>query len=118
MGTGGCLPGREADHSLSTSAKVKKTWIYTSTPPCVFIIIIIIIIYFNCKRFLPGGSATAITHITQITHHTQTKHSTQNYINKHTMHTMGIQSLLQQIQLQLQLYKLILIKISILYSKQ
>jgi hypothetical protein len=26
-------PGREADHSPSTSAEVKKMWIYTSTPP-------------------------------------------------------------------------------------
>jgi hypothetical protein len=25
--------GREADHSPPTSAEVKKTWIYTSTPP-------------------------------------------------------------------------------------
>jgi hypothetical protein len=25
-------PGREADHSPTTSAEVKKTWIYTSTP--------------------------------------------------------------------------------------
>jgi hypothetical protein len=25
-------PGREADHSLPTSAEVKKMWIYTSTP--------------------------------------------------------------------------------------
>jgi hypothetical protein len=25
-------PGREADHSSPTSAEVKKTWIYTSTP--------------------------------------------------------------------------------------
>jgi hypothetical protein len=41
MGTGwgGALypvvkqPGREADHSSPTSAEVKKTWIYTSTPP-------------------------------------------------------------------------------------
>jgi hypothetical protein len=30
------LPGREADHSPRTSAEVKKTWIYTSTPPYVF----------------------------------------------------------------------------------
>jgi hypothetical protein len=30
-------PGREADHSPQTSAEVKKTWIYTSTPPYVFI---------------------------------------------------------------------------------
>jgi hypothetical protein len=28
--------GLEADHSLPTSVKVKKTWIYTSTPPYVF----------------------------------------------------------------------------------
>jgi hypothetical protein len=26
-------PGREADHSSPTSAEVKKTWVYTSTPP-------------------------------------------------------------------------------------
>jgi hypothetical protein len=26
-------PGRETDHSLPTSAEVKKTWIYTSNPP-------------------------------------------------------------------------------------
>jgi hypothetical protein len=25
-------PGREADHSTETSAEVKKTWVYTSTP--------------------------------------------------------------------------------------
>jgi hypothetical protein len=29
-------PGREADHSSPTSAKVKKIWIYTSTPPHAF----------------------------------------------------------------------------------
>jgi hypothetical protein len=29
-------PGREADHSLPTSAEVKRTWIYTSTPPYIF----------------------------------------------------------------------------------
>jgi hypothetical protein len=29
-------PGRETDHSPSTSAEVKKTWIYTSTPPYAF----------------------------------------------------------------------------------
>jgi hypothetical protein len=37
MDTGGCFlgatqPGREADHSPS-SAKVKNTWSYTSSPP-------------------------------------------------------------------------------------
>jgi hypothetical protein len=30
-------PGREADHSPPTSAEVKKTWIYTSTPPYIFV---------------------------------------------------------------------------------
>jgi hypothetical protein len=29
-------PGREADHSTPTSAEVKQTWVYTSTPPYVF----------------------------------------------------------------------------------
>jgi hypothetical protein len=29
-------PGREADHSPPTSVTVKNTWIYTSTPPYVF----------------------------------------------------------------------------------
>jgi hypothetical protein len=29
-------PGYEADHSPPTSAEVKKMWIYTSTPPYVF----------------------------------------------------------------------------------
>jgi hypothetical protein len=29
-------PGREADHSPPTSAKGKKTWVYTSTPPYAF----------------------------------------------------------------------------------
>jgi hypothetical protein len=41
-GTGGLFPlrvklqGREPDHSPTTSAEVKKMWIYTSTPPYVF----------------------------------------------------------------------------------
>jgi hypothetical protein len=26
-------PGRDADHSPITSADIKKTWVYTSTPP-------------------------------------------------------------------------------------
>jgi hypothetical protein len=30
-------PECEADHSPPTSAKVKETWIYTSTPPYIFI---------------------------------------------------------------------------------
>jgi hypothetical protein len=29
-------PGREGNHSPPTSAEVKNTWIYTSTPPYVF----------------------------------------------------------------------------------
>jgi hypothetical protein len=41
MGTGALSPEvkrqkREADHSPLTSAEVKRTWIYTSTPPYVF----------------------------------------------------------------------------------
>jgi hypothetical protein len=36
MSTGDSFPGGKADHSLPTSAEVKKTWIYTSTPPYVF----------------------------------------------------------------------------------
>jgi hypothetical protein len=36
MGTGVKRQGREADHSLPTSAEVKKTWIYTSIPLYVF----------------------------------------------------------------------------------
>jgi hypothetical protein len=30
--------GREADHSPPASAKVKKMWIYTSTPPYAFMV--------------------------------------------------------------------------------
>jgi hypothetical protein len=29
-------PGYETDHSPPTSAEVKKTWVYTSTPPYIF----------------------------------------------------------------------------------
>jgi hypothetical protein len=29
-------PGLEADHSPAVGAEVKNTWIYTSTPPYVF----------------------------------------------------------------------------------
>jgi hypothetical protein len=41
MGTAGSFPegkrpGLEADHSLPTSAGVKKMWIYSSTPPYTF----------------------------------------------------------------------------------
>jgi hypothetical protein len=34
--SGGKAEGREADNSRPTRAKVKKTWIYTSIPPYVF----------------------------------------------------------------------------------
>jgi hypothetical protein len=40
MVTGGSFSGgkavSEADHSPPTSAEVKKTWLYTSTPPNIF----------------------------------------------------------------------------------
>jgi hypothetical protein len=41
MGTGALSPEikrerSEADHSPPTSVEVKKTWIYTSTPPYAF----------------------------------------------------------------------------------
>jgi hypothetical protein len=68
----------------------------------------------TANGFLPGGSRTTIRHNTQITHikqnthHAQTKQSTQNYTHnkEHTTHCE-----------QLQLYKLILIKLSTLYTK-
>jgi hypothetical protein len=31
-------PGREADHLPPTSAEVKKTWVYTSSPPYIFML--------------------------------------------------------------------------------
>jgi hypothetical protein len=36
LSPGAKRPGREADHSPPTSAEVKNTWIYTPTPPYVF----------------------------------------------------------------------------------
>jgi hypothetical protein len=36
MGTRGSFAGGEADHLPPTCAKVKNTWIYTSTPPYTF----------------------------------------------------------------------------------
>jgi hypothetical protein len=37
IGIGGSFsPGREVEHSTPTGAEVKKTWIYTSIPPYVF----------------------------------------------------------------------------------
>jgi hypothetical protein len=30
--------GREADHSASNGVEVKKTWIYTGTPPYAFMV--------------------------------------------------------------------------------
>jgi hypothetical protein len=29
-------PGRDGDYSPTVSAEVKNTWIYTSSPPCIF----------------------------------------------------------------------------------
>jgi hypothetical protein len=37
LSTGVKRPGREVGHSLPTSAEVKKTWIYTSTLPYIFL---------------------------------------------------------------------------------
>jgi hypothetical protein len=74
----------------------------------LIIIIIIIIIILTANGVLPGGSGTTVRHNTQITHHTQT-----NTNNKgHTTHNEYDANIitLQQIQLQLQLNKLILIK--------
>jgi hypothetical protein len=42
--------GREADHSLPTSAEVKKRWIYTSTPPYAFKEYLVFV--FVCVLFL------------------------------------------------------------------
>jgi hypothetical protein len=36
MGTGGSFPGLQAYNSPPTNAGAKKMWIYTSTPPYVF----------------------------------------------------------------------------------
>jgi hypothetical protein len=36
MGTGGSFLRGKADHSPPTSAEIKKTWVYTSTHPYVF----------------------------------------------------------------------------------
>jgi hypothetical protein len=37
LSLGAKQPGREADYCFPTSVEVKNTWIYTSTPPYVFI---------------------------------------------------------------------------------
>jgi hypothetical protein len=74
----------------------------------------VVIIYFNCKWVFTGGSGTTIRHNTQTTHITQnnttlkrnTAHKTTHTIN--TLHRMKIE------QSQLQLYKVVLIKIIML----
>jgi hypothetical protein len=38
MGTASSFPEREADHSPPTTAEVKKTWIYPSTPLYIFMV--------------------------------------------------------------------------------
>jgi hypothetical protein len=62
-------PGCEVDHSLQTSAKVKKTCIYTSTPPYVFMaqcliskaqgqlyfLLLQVLIWINCNRITEGS---------------------------------------------------------------
>jgi hypothetical protein len=60
--------------------------------------ILLLFIYLTANGGLPGGSGTTIRHNAQITYITQ----------NNTPHSNKTQ--LQQIQLQLQLYKLILIK--------
>jgi hypothetical protein len=41
--------GREADHSLSISAEVKKTCIYTSIPPYVFLALALVKAVMNLR---------------------------------------------------------------------
>jgi hypothetical protein len=50
--------GREADHVPPTSADVKKTWIYTSTPPYVFMTWYLATLRFSAsnKRFCHVGA--------------------------------------------------------------
>jgi hypothetical protein len=38
MVIGTSFPWREADHSQPISPKVRNKWIYTSTPPCIFMV--------------------------------------------------------------------------------
>jgi hypothetical protein len=75
----------------------------------------ILLFLLTANGFLPDGSGTTVRHNTQ--NNTSRSKKTQNTklqkTIKGTLHTMNT----MQIQLQLQLYKLILIKISILYSK-
>jgi hypothetical protein len=40
LSPGAKQPGREADHSPPASTEVKKTWIYTSSPPYVFMAVL------------------------------------------------------------------------------
>jgi hypothetical protein len=42
VGTGVSFPGGKDDQSHPSNVKVKKTWIYTSTPPCVFMVLCLI----------------------------------------------------------------------------
>jgi hypothetical protein len=81
-------------------------------------IIIIIIIYFNCSGFLPGGSGTTIRYST--TNNTITQNNTtikRNTVHK-TTHTINTLHRIKIQQSQLQLYKVVLIQISMLCTKQ
>jgi hypothetical protein len=56
MGTGGAFlkgkaAGKEPDHSPPTSAEVRQTWVYTSTPPYAFMGIVLN--YLNTGTNLP-----------------------------------------------------------------
>jgi hypothetical protein len=53
------LPGREADHSSPTSVEVKKTWIFTSTTPYVFMGIVLN--WLSTRTTLPYSSQLLIT---------------------------------------------------------
>jgi hypothetical protein len=83
-----------------------------------FIIIIIIISYYyyilTANGFSPGGSGTTIRHNTQTTHITQNNTTfKQNTVHKNT-HTMNTLHRMKIQQSQLQLYKVVLIEISML----
>jgi hypothetical protein len=79
---------------------------------CIIIIIIIYLFILTANGFSPGGNSTTIRHNTQITHITQNNTTIKrNTVHKttytiHNQHRMKIQ------QSQLQLYKVVLIKIS------
>jgi hypothetical protein len=87
----------------------------------IFYKVLLLLFILTENVVLPSGTGTTTGHNTQITHTTlkqNTAHKTTQTIKDplHTMNRIQIQLQLQQIKLQ-QLYKLILIKVSILYTK-